>query len=351
MPETLLPLEDRLKLLAETEKTQFVEMNINYFERYKTLLNSLRTHVYPLINAGLASLSKSPGLYTDHSGSHFNEVVRYAGLLLEGHEETLNPFELYVLLCAIRIHDAGNIDGRENHEKRTNAILTLYGADIKSNVAELRLISEVAQAHGGYVDGTKDKDTIGNLKESSGIGPVKVRPRLLAAIVRFADEICEHSSRASHHNLTQSTVIDTSLLYQMYAKSISEAGVDRLNKSFRISFNINIEDLKNKYKTPDSSEKYFIDDVLDRIEKLNTERIYCNRFVRPEMQTDRVEVSIEFFTRKIIGNIPYDQPIETKKFSIYDKGYPDSPKSWRESDCKDIVGETILNKDWLKNAA
>ncbi len=112
MTYNLLPLEKKLESFATSMQHKFADQHVNYFRRYTTLLDNLRRHIYPHINAGLSSLSKSPGLYTDHGERHFDEVVRYAGLILEGVED-LEPFELYVLLCAIRIHDAGNVDGRE----------------------------------------------------------------------------------------------------------------------------------------------------------------------------------------------------------------------------------------------
>lgn len=346
MTEMLLPLEERLKELSSSARNKFVDMSVDYYERYKSLLNSLRSNVYPHINAGLASLSKSPGLYTDHGERHFDEVVRYAGLLLEGNEDKIEPYELYILLCAIRIHDAGNIDGREEHEKRTQNILKQYGGDINTNSMEVRLISQIAQSHGGYIEGTKDKDTIGSLQETPGVGPQVVRARLIAAIVRFADEICEHSARASNHNLKAGNVIPTSYLFQLYAQSIQTARIIKKDKLFCISFYLNIDFFKDKYPVPDRPDKYFIDDVLDRIEKLNTERLYCNRFLLREFQVDRIEVTFDFYRQTMVSSFEYQQPIETKKFSIFDQGYPDPPKSWRVKECSGISGEFFSTKEW-----
>lgn len=347
MTYNLLPLEKRLETLAKSQTDKFADQHVPYFDRYISLLNNLKRHVYPNINAGLSCLSKSPGLYTDHGERHFDEVLRYAGLVLDRAAENLEPYELYVLLCAIRIHDAGNIDGREKHERRTASILREYGSDIKNDSAELKMIAEIAQAHGGHTVDHNDKDTIGALKEIAGVGPIQVRQRLIAALVRFSDEICEHGFRASTHNLNKGNVIDTSMLFQLYAKGIQNAIPNRQNKSFDISYSFDVELFKSKYKTPTGEEKYLIDDVLDRIDKLNHERVYCNRFLQPEMQTDRLEITMEFYGIKKIDGEDHQIICDRKSLSIYDQGYPSVAKTWKDRDLVDVSGEIFASKDWL----
>lgn len=347
MTNNLLPLESKLESYAESEQHMFANQHINYFRRYTTLVDNLRNNVYPNINAGLSSLSKSPGLYTDHGERHFDEVVRYAGLILEGAIDVLKPFELYVLLCAIRIHDAGNIDGRENHERRTSSILRTYGGDIKNDSAELKMIADIAQAHGGHTVDKNDKDTIGALKETAGVGPIIVRQRLIAALVRFADEICEHSSRAVTHNINRGNVIPTSMLYQLYAKSIQTASPNKSNKSFNIVYSFDVELFKLKYPTPADEEKYLIDDVLDRIDKLNHERVYCNRFLHPEMQTERLEITMEFYRLDKIDGQDYQNLCGSRTLSIYDQGYPSVQRSWKDKDLQGVSGVDFAAKDWL----
>ncbi|HEY9210477.1 MAG TPA: hypothetical protein VIO56_03625 [Methylotenera sp.] len=348
MANILLPLEQHLETLATSKPDKFADQHTNYFRRYQSLVDNLRRHVYRNINAGLSSLSKSPGLYTDHGERHFDEVVRYAGLILEGSFDSLEPFELYVLLCAIRIHDAGNIDGRDEHERRTSSILREYGGDIKNDSAELKMIADIAQAHGGHTVDKHDKDTIGALKEVAGVGPIIVKQRLIAALVRFSDEICEHYSRASTHNLNAANVIDTSMLFQLYAKSIQTASPNKLNKSFNITYSFDVALFKNKYKTPTGEEKYLIDDVLDRIDKLNHERVYTNRFLLPQMQTERIEIAMEFYSNKQLNGSDFQQIVcDSKKWSIYDQGYPSVASTWKEKDLNGVNGVNFAAKVWL----
>lgn len=354
MSENLLPLEKKLEEFANSRKDEFANQHVNYWERYKALLSSLRLHVYPNINAGLSCLSKSPGFYTDHGERHFDEVVRYAGLLIEDTftqpNSTLNPYELYLLLCAIRVHDAGNIDGREDHDKRAFAILKEYGGDIQKDAPEHHLIGDIAQAHGGRTINDNDKDTIGALLDETLVGCTEARPRLVAAIVRFADEICEHSSRASSHHIKQDNLPEENKLFHLYAKSIAGAKPDRKNKSFKLQFNFDVTLFASRYLTPmdeegKQQEKYLIDDVWDRINKLNHERVYCNRFLLPQMQTDQIETMMEF--TKITSVAGADIPVvcERRNLTIRDKGYPSVPSNWK-TDVSDINGSNFAKKAW-----
>lgn len=354
MNENWLPLEKKLEEFANSKKDAFANQHVDYWERYKALLSSLRLHIYPNINAGLSCLSKSPGFYTDHGARHFDEVVRYAGLLIEDTfgppNSTLNPYELYLLLCAIRVHDAGNIDGREDHDKRAFAILKEYGGDIQKDATEHRLIADIAQAHGGRTIADNDKDTIGALLDNTFVSCVDVRPRLVAAIVRFADEICEHSNRASTHHINQGNLPEESKLFQLYAKSIAGAKPDRKNKSFKLLFNFDVALFANTYPTPKDDEgkqqkKYLIDDALDRINKLNHERVYCNRFLLPQLQTDQLEIEMEFTKTVLVNGTAFPKICERRNLTIRDKGYPSVPTDWKDTQ-PDMSGANFARKAW-----
>lgn len=347
-----LSLEKYLEDAATKSSEEFPSQHVNYWKRYDSLLQSLKTHVYPQINAGLACISKSPGLYTDHGPHHFDEVVKYAGLLLgetlNQSNPALNPYEVYLLLCAIRLHDAGNIDGREDHQNRVSALLVEYGGDIRRDGAEVELISAIAQAHGGRtIDNSKD--TIGILQEETCINATRIKPRLIAALVRFADEICEHSSRASTHHISAGTLPEQNKLFHYYAKSVVGALPDRGNKSFRLRLSIDIAWLTDQYPTPPDEngnvqEKYLFDDALDRICKLNHERVYCNRFLLPQMQTDLINVEINFTkaTRITGSTLDVQQTFDALSFSIQDKGYPSVPDNWR-TDNSSLTGLHFAN--------
>ena len=140
----LHPLEKVFDRLAKN-RSKFPSSAVNYCLQYRGLVQHLRSNIYKDVDAGLAANTPEHGLYTAHNSEHFDEVVLYAGELLgvkDGSEDVeLTPYELYVLLVAIRVHDAGNIHGREDHEKKCFSVLRNCGAAAGNDDAEKKLLA------------------------------------------------------------------------------------------------------------------------------------------------------------------------------------------------------------------
>lgn len=350
--QSLLPLEEAAKKLLTERRDQLPDRNADYWARYSHLLAGLREHVYPYINAGLACLSKSPGIYTDHGPDHFDEVVRYAGLLLglpQAQDLILPPYEIYLLLCAIRLHDAGNIDGRDEHEKRVWAMLVRYGGNINYDQAEASLISQIAEAHGGKTL-SGDKDTIGQLPSEAVVAAISCQPRQVAALVRFADEICEHSSRAARHHVNADTLPADNRLFHYYAMSVTGAHPHR-NKSFKLNLTINTKYLLQKYPTPSNAlgergEKFLFDDILDRISKLDLERRYCNQHLDSRLQTIELDIQIVLNEdQQIDGSIPMPVTVDSYPILISSKqGYPTANDGWRCQVPEGLNGDILAER-------
>lgn len=349
----LLPLEEAAKILLTQRRDQLPDRNADYWARYSHLLTGLRENVYPNINAGLACLSKSPGIYTDHGPDHFDEVIRYAGLLLglpQAQDLILPPYEIYLLLCAIRLHDAGNIDGRDEHEKRVWPMLQRYGGIINHDQAEASLISRIAEAHGGRTM-SGDKDTIGQLPDETVVAAISCRPRQVAAIVRFADEICEHSSRAARHHINADTLPADNRLFHYYAMSVTGAH-PHPSKSFKLRLTINTKYLLQKYPTPpneqgERGEKFLIDDIIDRISKLDLERRYCNQHLDSRLQTIELDILIAL-NEDQQQDSAIMMPVTVASYPILitsKQGYPTANNTWR---CQVPEG---LNGDMLAERA
>lgn len=158
----------------------------DYWKLYETMLHTLREEFYPNVNVGLSANSGPvPAVYTDHSGDHFDEVVKYAGFLLgfDPNSDHLpqkidfHPFEVFLLLMAIRLHDVGNIYGRAGHEGKALDVYKQSVGSASRDPLESYAIVRIAQVHGGK-SSKHDKDTISELAESDHLGSnVKFRPR------------------------------------------------------------------------------------------------------------------------------------------------------------------------------
>lgn len=343
----LLPLERILERKSK-ERSKFPSLTTDYFLQYQSIVAYFHASIYKNIDAGLSANPDLPGIFTAHNAEHFDEVVRYAGLLLgveTGDEEIqLTPYELYVLLVAIRTHDAGNIHGRKEHEKQCFSVLRNSGAASGPDVTEKKMIALIAQAHGGETpDGSKD--TIGTLEEKKYYQHSHIRPRLLASIVRFADEICENRNRANNYLLDHGSLPKHNEIFHKYAASITSNCVSIHDKRIILNFTVSIDDVNKAWgclinSKPD--EKYLIDEILDRLEKMDRERQYCNKFSRDIYTIDAIRSEIT------IVNADLDEIERIIVPELNDYGYPDDKRGKLKNDlnryCGPLFGKNLADK-------
>ncbi len=339
----LLPLE-KVFVRKATDKSKFPRQVVDYATLYKGLLNHLRANIYKDIDAGLAANSATPGFYTAHNAEHFDEVVHYAGSLLgieKGNKKVaLEPYELYILLVAIRIHDAGNIHGREDHEKKCFSVLRNCGAASGDDDSEKKVIALIAQAHGGKTT-TGSKDTISELTESEPLGKHFIRPRLIASIVRFADEICESRGRAANYLLAHGSIPKHSEVFHRYAAAISSCAVSHKDRRLTLKYKVKIDDISHPWgcaTTGKKTETYLIDEILERLEKMDKERRYCNRFSREIYTIDSIRATIEIINK----NFDIIQSIAVPE--LCDSGYPDEKPGYLKKELKDFCGPSFYKR-------
>ena len=172
-------------------------------------------------------------------------------------------------------------------------------------------------------------------------------------MVRFADEVCEHRGRAATHHILNNTLPEENKLFHYYAASITGAVPDRRTKSFRLYFAIDTQYLFEKYWTPTKddgtqSQIFLIDEIRNRLTKLDRERIYCNQFLDPRLQTNQLEVQIRLMKSRQIGNASVKGEVEKFELKIPPQtGYPES-LGW-QSNYEELTGEKIAeraNQEW-----
>ena len=187
-----------VRFLSENSRNDpsFPQADIDYYRRFQQLDAYLNDKVHPSVNQGAAA--KGDGWLTDHGTRHITTVIRRASTLVtDGESVFLTPYEAFILLAAIHIHDVGNVFGRDKHgEKIAMLMQELDESLIGSDGVEKRMIRDIAMAHGGYADTDgHDKDTIGRLSWESFSGGSEPRVQLLAAVLRFADELADDYTR------------------------------------------------------------------------------------------------------------------------------------------------------------
>lgn len=329
----LEPLEEWFKLKSKDTQS-FPSAKNDYFERYWQIKSYLAKNIYPWIAAGTSA--EDNGVYTDHSLAHFNAVIRYAGELLGLNKDTLSedknigvsPYEIFITLVSILLHDAGNINGRRGHEKHPLKIFIGMGDAICNDNFEAKPIALIARAHGGkvIVSGEESKDTIEslNLKDKDSYGGISFRPKLIAALVRFSDEICEDRSRAARFLLNANALPTKSEVFHHYANSISSVVVDLKDRSIKLKFDLLKSALVRKFGKATSNgcaEVYLIDEINERLEKMFCELHYCKKYMYELAHIHRIKVEIEIHDENF-------EPIDSKIFELKDVGYPNTNYSF-----------------------
>lgn len=343
----LLPLEWWLKEKA-LQKNFFPQGRDNYFDNYWKIKTTLANDVYKWIGAGTSS--EDQGVYTDHSLDHFNAVIKYAGELVGISSEDmaqktipdlkLNPYEVYILLVSILLHDAGNINGRLGHETEAEKIFIGLGKAVCPDNFEAKPIAKIAEAHGGKMK-SGDKDTIrGKVREeNTSYSSITFRPQLIAALVRFADEICEDRSRAARFMIQNGSLPDESKIFHGYANAITSVDVDLPSKLISIKYELEKQDaiitFSKKDKNDNVFQQYLIDEIFERLEKMYRELCYCRAFMQDVVLINKVRATV-----KIYGD--EDEPLE-QAFELKETGYPSTTFSF-EASYPDWSGEKVKEK-------
>lgn len=338
---TDLPLEKKLQAVSSQPNINFPDRNAVYWDRYCNIKQWIADNYYQSAGAGLALSGER---YTRHDITHVDDVIVTAGILLglgtaNSVAESLRPYELYVLLFAILLHDAGNARQREQHEKAPKAIIAAMGALAGLEPVERRLISSIAEAHGGRTsDG--DKDTIRKLitsDEEMLPDQIAVRGRLLAASLRLADELSENPRRADPQALIPPYNPPESAIHNLYCKTI-DVHIDYAAKTIRTKYSVTVDQLCEEFVEKKGSRRriLLVDYIASRVEKCDLERRYCARFLGPAN-----------YDRLIVELLVYDAAdlrVDSVSLELADEGYPKPTKKLIKSRQPLFDGATLRDR-------
>jgi hypothetical protein len=300
----------------------------DYPAQFKSLHNHLNEYYHKDVTAS-AALSDGSGYLTDHGPDHIRTVVERASMLVyaaSGKKPT--AYEVYLLLAAIHIHDLGNFFGRASHEINADKVMLELGPMLGDDVEKFS-IREIAQAHGGKLYGNKDK--IGRLQLEDHIFSQAIRPRFLAALLRLADELADDSTRASRFMIENGIIPESSVIYHKYANSLRSVKVN--GDSVSLKFSVAEKDIKQKFGKG-SGRVFLVDEIYERTMKTHRERMYCMRFLRPEINIDRIAVSIDIYSEG------FTKKLESIEYKLEEAGYPDEKNPDIFQLCPDLRTKT-----------
>ncbi len=216
-----------------------------------------------------------------------------------------------MLLMAIQVHDVGNLYGREEHELKTNEALVAIRPHLDDDTVVVKAVRSIAEAHGGSYDGDKDKL---ELLVDEPLQGEKIRTRLLAALLRFADELADDYTRASRFQLAQGVVPAHNEIYHQYAAALHSVEADKYE--IRLHFVLHMKAATEQFGKGEGHQ-YLLDYVIERALKMHYERIYCMRVLRKYgFEIDQINVRVSFFDER--GKSFHDEI----GFRLREVGYP-----------------------------
>lgn len=274
-----------------------------------------------------------------HDDSHIKKVKDRALELIKCLDKiTFSCYEIYFLLCAIVVHDIGNIYGRIGHEKKIADILDNQCSEIIPDAIERRVISRIAGVHGGQIQG--NADTISVLRETDIVNGIKIKEQLLAAILRFADELADDFTRANYDALDSDIIGGASKIYHVYSEKLHtvELQKNEFTNSYKVylSYQFDSNVAKTLYEKA-GQKRYLLDEIYSRTIKMERERRYCIRYLRPYCSLERISVEI------VITKDTFDE--ERISYTLEEKGYPEIPFNSIKDVRDDILsGEELVAK-------
>jgi hypothetical protein len=224
---------------------------------------------------------------------------------------------MFILLCAIQVHDTGIAFGRKKHENSIVRILESECSNIIPNKFERSLIERIATVHSGEIFG--DEDTISHLSVGSSMYSYHIRERLLAALLRFGDELADDCTRADRYALESGKLPESSKIFHYYSQSLHTVSIienpnnHELQLELKYDFGLSIAKMK-LYRG--GEEKYLLDEIYDRTIKMERERRYCMRFLRPYFYLSCIKVDIKITDEK------YAMKSKDISYTLEEEGYP-----------------------------
>lgn len=269
---------------------------------------------------------KNQKTLTGHDPKHFEKVLKLVSELLKNGTIKLSCYEAFHLLCAIQVHDIGNVLDRESHQKTA---ITIFYEVLPQNAildsVENNIFFLIAESH--TQDSGDDKDTISKLGEHTiHHNDEVIRHHLLASILKLGDELADDPERAFMFGVQHNLVKNGSKLFHVYCDSLKSTRID--GKRILVSYKFDSATANDEWEF-EGQKTYLLDYIFKRNVKMHLERLYCQKFMRPEIILDHIDVDIAIYAKGFV------RKIHEIKYRILDKGYPELNGKGIKEICED----------------
>jgi len=326
--------------MKKQRRPAFPDISPDEKKTYAIKYFDLKDALLPLHKVvGLGATIKDHNVHLNrHDERHVEKVIeRVYELLINFSSGLPSAFEVFLLLCAVQLHDIGNITGRREHEKKIKEVTYDELKPIIPDTLTQKYIYDIAGAHGGSVDG--GKDTLSRLQQHVTVHNQLIRPALLAAVLRFADELADGPYRAYRKLIDLDLISEESRIHHCYSTACHTTHIcqNEINNTLFPELIYHIDkDVVGKRFNVEGDDRTLIDEIFSRTAKAERERRYCMRYFGHHLALREIRVKID---------IESDTPPRGISYTLKEEGYPADEVDIKLSE---TVSDILRSNGWAK---
>lgn len=273
-----LQIENYLQKIEQSSGTK-------YFSKYQVVKDYVFGNHYNYWGLGF------PG-GNDHGKPHIERVLEHLNNLLGMDSltvlDSINDYELYLVMMAILFHDIGIVKQRENHAQISKSIFENSGNSYILNDLDKEIIAVAVVCHSSSKN--IEQECMSFSSEET-IGNQRVRPRLVAALVRLADEIDEDSRRTPVAVQHDANIPSTSEFFWRFGQRIAGVQANKTRKEIIFNIQFKQEDISHSVMLG-NEQKPFVPAFIEKISKINKERAHVSQFLLDTLKYESLVLKV-----------------------------------------------------------
>lgn len=258
--------------------------NEEFFEKYSILKRDLFTKEYEFW------ATKFPG-GNNHGPSHIKRDLENLDRLLGNNpiaRGLITSYELFLAMMAVLYHDVGLLRGRKGHSDTSGDFLKQEDTNYIIDERDKEIIWAAVVSHSSVKDIEKESE---RFAKEEIVGEHRARPRMVAALVRLADELDEDYRRAPSRVKGKIEIGTGSLFFWEFCERIQGIRPDQQKLEILISVQFKPEDLTRTVEQ-DGRKRSFFRLFAEKLAKMNQERSYTSKFLPEGLRYRRIVVSV-----------------------------------------------------------
>lgn len=228
----------------------------------------------------------------DHGPGHIERVLEKLDQLIDGNgpgKNLLRPYELFLSMMSVLYHDIGLLRGRTGHADASSVLLQKEHNDYLLDPSDREIVSAAVVSHSSNKDINAETSRFAN---EEMIGGQIVRPRLIAALVRLADELDEDFRRADPILQGRLQLPEDSNFFWEFCQRVKGIRPDLNSHIINIDISFLDEDAGRSVLI-NGRRRPFVSAFSDKLAKINSERVLVNAFLPDALRYNYLKLSVK----------------------------------------------------------